>query len=214
MRFPGFELMSILIQLATAFKPIYHTVEDLGLQLQLLQYLPASSPRLNLLRRRLAFAFCFHDQTYLSKAKAHLVDFKAIIHRLNKPQFDINRETNYPHLAASIAILAIGLDNGDPPSADTDKNVEMAFNDNVDALAQRIKTMFTQIADTGASHMKRTEAKEVLESFYLCLVYAVRTRQKPRGMMWGNDTETEKQKSMMIDFTRRQGSAQIQDADS
>ncbi|KAI4172967.1 MAG: hypothetical protein LQ343_003254 [Gyalolechia ehrenbergii] len=187
-------------ELAAALTLIYHSVEDLGLQLQLLRHLPASSSRLNLLRRRLASAFFFHDQAYLSKEKVQLADFRAIVHRLNKPQFDINRETNYPSLAASIAILAIGLDSGNPPPPDAGKNVESAFNDNVDVLAQRIKAMFTQIVDTGASHVKRTEAKEVLESFHSCLVYAIRTKQKPRGMIWGNNAETEKQKTMMNDF--------------
>lgn len=191
-------------EFTNALTPIYNSVEDLGLQLQLLQYLPASSTRLHLLRRRLAFAFFFHDETYLSRQKTPLVDIEALVHRLDKTQSNISRETNYPNLAASIAILAIGLDNGDPPSPGEDKSVEMAFNDNIDALAQRIKSMFTQIADTGASHMKRTEAKEVLESFYLCLVYAVRTRQKPRGMMWGDDTDIEKQQSMMNSFARRE----------
>ncbi|KAL8721880.1 MAG: hypothetical protein Q9225_001516 [Loekoesia sp. 1 TL-2023] len=188
-----------------ALTPIYRGVGDLGLQLQLLRHLPATSFRLSLLRRRLALAFFFHDQAYLSIEREQLVDLKAIARHLNKPQFVINGETDYPGLAASIAILAIGLDNGDPPSTDAGKDAETAFNEGVDILAQRIKTIYTQIVDTGASHVKRTEAKEVLESFHSCLVYTVRTKQKPRGMIWGDDTGTEKQKTMMNDFAQRQG---------
>ncbi|KAL8941170.1 MAG: hypothetical protein Q9216_002399 [Gyalolechia sp. 2 TL-2023] len=201
-------------ELAAALTTIYHSVKDLGLQLQLLRRLPASSSRLNLLRRRLAFAFFFREQAYLSYGEVQLADFKAVIHRLNEPQFDISRETNYSNLAASIAILAIGLGSGDPPTPNAGKNFERAFDDNVDVLAHRIKSIFTQIIDTGVSHVKRTEAKEVLESFHSCLVYAVRTKQKPRGMIWGCDTGTQKQKSMMDDFARRQELAQVQDVDA
>ena len=46
--------------------------------------------------------------------------------------------------------------------------------------------MFTSIVDTGASHMTRTEAKDVLEAFHARLVYAVRTKQKPKTMLFGD----------------------------
>ena len=46
--------------------------------------------------------------------------------------------------------------------------------------------MFTSIVDTGASHMTRTEAKDVLEAFHARLVYAVRTKQKPKVMLFGD----------------------------
>ncbi len=128
---------------------------------------------------------------------------KAITRYLSQPRFIINSETNYPGLAAAIAILAIGLDNGDPPPTEATKETITAFNNDVDMLAQRIKGMFTQIVDTGASQMRRTEAKEVLESFHSCLVYAVRTKQKPKGMMWEDDVGAEKQERMMMDFVQR-----------
>ncbi len=48
--------------------------------------------------------------------------------------------------------------------------------------------MFTQIIDTGASHMRRTEAKEILEAFHSRLLYAVRTRRKPKTMLVGDSS--------------------------
>ncbi|KAL8802374.1 MAG: hypothetical protein Q9182_003864 [Xanthomendoza sp. 2 TL-2023] len=181
---------------------IYASVQDSGLQLQLLQNLPSSSSRQSLFRRRLALAFFFRDPASLSKLREDLADMKTITRHLGKSRFTVNTETDYSALAASIAALAIGLDDGDPPSADASKEAVAAFNHDLDKLAQRIKGMFTQIVDTGASHMKRTEAKEVLESFHSCLVYAVRTKQKPKGMMWGDDAVDEKQKRVMKEFLR------------
>ncbi|CAO1598871.1 hypothetical protein XANCAGTX0491_002625 [Xanthoria calcicola] len=182
---------------------IYHSVQDPGLQLQLLRNLPSSNTQQSLLRRRLALAFFSHDPAYLSKDRQMPIDMKALTGYLRQPRFVVNNETDYPGLAAAVAILAIGLDNGDPPPGDASKEAITAFNNDLDMLAQRIKGMFTQIVDTGASHMRRTEAKEVLESFHSCLVFAVRTRQKPKGMMWEDSIGTEKQKGMMKDFVKR-----------
>ncbi|KAL8831973.1 MAG: hypothetical protein Q9170_005067 [Blastenia crenularia] len=190
-------------ELTAGLIPIYHSVKDSGLRLQLLRHLPASSVRLSLLRRRLALAFFFKDRTYLSKDRERLVNFRVITHRLNSPRFVIDNETDYPGLAAEVAILAIGLDNGDPPPIDAGKAAVVTFNECIDFLASRIKAMFTQIIDTGASHMKRTEAKEVLESFHSYLVYAVRTTQKPKGMMWGSESVTGKQKDMINVFAQQ-----------
>ena len=182
---------------------VYHSVQDPGLRLQLLRNLPSSSSQQSLLRRRLALAYFFHDSAYLSKARETLLDMKTITHYLRQPRFVVNSETNYPGLAAAMSILAIGLDNADPPPVEASREVITAFNDDLDMLAQRIKGMFTRIVDTGASHMRRTEAKEVLESFHSCLVYAVRTKQKPKGMMWEDDVGTEKQKDIMKSFLQR-----------
>ncbi|KAL8759690.1 MAG: hypothetical protein Q9184_003539 [Pyrenodesmia sp. 2 TL-2023] len=189
--------------ITAALITVYHLTEDLGLQLQLLRSFPACSLRTTLLRRRLALAFFFNDQAYLSRDRDRLVDFRAIVDHLTKPKFVVSNDTDYSAFAASIAILAIGVDDGDPPTEDANKEAQAAFNENVDILAHRIKAMFTQIVDTGASHMKRTEAKQALESFHACLTYAVRTKQKPRGMICEDDAEVEKQQSMISDFISR-----------
>lgn len=194
-------------QLTDVLVIIYHSVQDPGLQLQLLRNLPSSSTQQSLLRRRLALAFFFYDPAYLSKDRQTLLDMKTITRYLRQPRFVVNSETDYPGLAAAVSILATGLDNGDPPRVDASKEANTAFNDDLDMLARRIKVMFTQIVDTGASHMRRTEAKEVLESFHSCLVFAVRTKQKPKGMMWEDDIGTEKQKGIMKNFVKREKAA-------
>lgn len=69
-------------------------------------------------------------------------------------------------------------------------------------LAQKINAMFASIVDTGASHMKRTDAKEVLEAFHSRLLYAVRTEPKPKSMMFG-DSIADEESALMKNFLNK-----------
>ncbi len=164
---------------------IYSSIADQNFRLRLLRNIPASSPRLSVLRRRLSLAFFFQDIQYLNKQPKALLDLRQIARHLQKPQFVIRVNTDYAELSASISILSIGVDAGDPPSS-SHTSQKASFNAEVDLLSDRIKAMFTQIIDTGASHMRRTEAKEILESFHSRLLYAVRTKRKPKTMLLGD----------------------------
>ena len=164
----------------------HHTTQDSTLRLQLLQILPAYSSRLILLRQRLALSFFFQDPHYLNKPDDQIVDLKLIAHHLQTPQFTINPTTDFSDLAASISILSIGLDDGNPPPSSCTKEEEKAFNKDIDVLASKVSGMFKDIVDTGAAQMKRTEAKEVLEGFQRRLEYVVRTKPKPKKLVFGD----------------------------
>lgn len=164
----------------------YHTINDATLRLQLLQTLPAWSSRLTLLRQRLALAFFYQNTSYLSKQPPELVNLKSISRRLQSPQFNIRNTTDFSELAASIEILSIGIDDGNPPNTSVPEEEEKAFNKEVDSLASKINTMFNDIVDTGASHMKRTESKETLEGLQRRLEYVVRTKSKPKKSLFGD----------------------------
>lgn len=116
------------------------------------------------------------------------MNLKSISHRLTTPKFatERNKEIDYTELAASISMLNVGVGSGDPPLAGINEKAENAFNDQVDELSRRIKFISTNIIDNGASQLKKTEAKEVLESFNFRLMYAVRTRPKPKNDLFGN----------------------------
>ncbi|KAL9608469.1 MAG: hypothetical protein Q9167_006701 [Letrouitia subvulpina] len=155
-------------------------------RLQLLQGLPVSSLWTSLFRRRLALAFFFEDDRYSSENASSLISLRTIASHLSNPQFNVANETIYPELAASIGILAIGIDDGDPPAIGADKEIEDAFNREVDLLSARVKAIYTQIVDTGASHMGKTEAKEFLGAFHSRLEYAVRTKPKAKNTILDN----------------------------
>jgi len=159
--------------------------------------IPAWSARLILLRQRLSLTFFFQDPRYLTKSADYTIDINLITRRLQVSQFTITNATDFSDLAASISILSIGIDRIDRPSSPCSKDAELAFNRDVDSLTSKINSMFNNIVDTGASHMKRTEAKEVLECFQRRLEYAVRTKPKPKKkMVFGEDEVVPLQEKM------------------
>ena len=166
---------------------VCRTVSDASLQLQLLQVMPSWSRRLALFRRRLALAFFLQDSSYLAIPAEDRIDLKTITRSLQRPQFTITNATDFSDLAASINILNIAVDSGDPPpSSPFSKEAESAFNEDIDIIASRLNSMFNDIVDTGASHMKRTETKEVLEGLQRRLEYGVRTKPKPKKLIFGD----------------------------
>ena len=173
--------MSII--LGTTFAQL----NDPQLCLQMLRCIPATTSQLSLLRRRLSLAFFFDDPNYLAKKPPDLISFKKITAQLRKPEYSIAIDTDYLELAAAIAILDIGLDDGDPPDFTLNIDLEKKFNEKVERLAEVIKSMISRIADAGASFITRTEAKDGLEAFHNRLVYAVRTKPRPIKMHFGKN---------------------------
>ncbi len=162
----------------------------------MLQNIPASSLRLSILRRRLSLAFFFEDENYLRKKQEDPIGIKLISRQLRKPRFKIRNDTNYTELAALIALLNIGFDSGDPPLPGGDKQTVYHFNTRIDMLSSSIHAIFTHIVDTGASHMRRTEAKQVLELFHSKLSYDIRTKPKPKTMIFESSKSDGDKKSM------------------
>lgn len=96
-------------------------------------------------------------------------------------------------------MLSIGVDNGDPPLAGFNSTAVRLFDEAIDMLSYEVKSMNDRIVDTGASHMKRTQAKQVLEGFHSRLQYAIRVRPPPKKSLLGDmrDDVIAKQASFM-----------------
>ena len=186
--------------MATAFRSITDTV----LRLRLLQCVPASSHRLIFLRRHLALACFFQDIGYLSALADDAIDLKGIARHLERPQYVTSNTTDYGELAAAIAILGIAIDCGDPPSSPCATREDKSFNRDIDVLSLKVKSMFANIVDMGASHMGRTDAKEVLEAFQYLLSYGVRMKPPPKKPLFEDSTvEGADDKYMMEAFVER-----------
>ena len=161
--------------------------------------MPTTDWRVRELRRRLALAIFFDDVEYANNAPQDITDLSDIRVRLEEPQFKICKDTDYFELAAMISILDVAIDDGlSSTHSITDSEAEQEFNTEVDALAARIYIMWSNISDAGASFMSRIDAKEVLESLRNRLIYAVRTKPKPRKSIFdgmSNDTEVIRKQS-------------------
>ena len=115
-----------------------------------------------------------------------------------------DHEIDYGDLAARISILDISLDiclprlhsnnNNNSGSRrksnqqqEKEEEEEVLFNNDVDTLAQLLRSMFTNISDSGASHITRTAAKEVLNQVYYRLIYALRTKPRSKPNLFHDD---------------------------
>ena len=175
---------------------LYNCTTSPSLRVQLLRNLPFLSPQWLYLRRQLALSFFFSDPSYLTYPPRKPFSLSKISTHLSTSTFDITNDTDYTALTSSIIILDIAIDAADRPTNITPLNNALSttpdesqpkpqseqdsnapkFNKTLDTLTSKIKSMFMQIIDSGASNMRRTEAKEVLEMFHSRLLYAVRTK--------------------------------------
>lgn len=198
----------ILKQLHRVSTTIIAFVTQSQMRLQLLKYLPASTPTLHLFRRRLALVMFFSDISYLTRPTDALIQLPRVTQKLHTPAFNADDDTDYVELAAMAGILDIAIDDGLSMSRSIKKADIDAFDREVDALAARIKTMFGSILDSGASHMTRTEAKEALERVHYRLVYGVRTKPVPRKNLFDSlgdlDKVNQVERAWMADFLQKQ----------
>lgn len=94
----------------------------------------------------------------------------------------LRTKLNYGDLRARAVILDVAIADGGQPATFPSRDFTSAkhFNRRVDALAAALRNAITAISDTGATHMKRTEAKEKLDCVYHRLLYVVRTEPPPK----------------------------------
>lgn len=170
---------------------MFRTVELPTLQLQILRCIPQTTLRLHEVRRRIALAFFFSKnvEEIITASDNTLVLWEVTRQLEEQPQFKINKDTNYPELAALMSILDIAIDNGLPINHNvvTDREGEVRFDKEVDDLAARIKQIWGSINDAGASFMSRINAKEVIQVLRMRLEHAIRTKPKPKLSIFERD---------------------------
>jgi hypothetical protein len=146
-----------------------------------------------LFRCRLATAFLLQDISPLTELPDVLLNVKRITHFLRDKRFDVKLFKrfgqggyDYSELGAITSLLNIVIDLGRTTPTFSDKESERSFNADVDALADRIKKIFSSIEDTGASHLRRTEAKQSLEALHYRIVYSVRSKPPAKKSLFGS----------------------------
>lgn len=148
------------------------TIPNATYRLRVLNALPVDTPRTHLFRRRLALSYSFDDPSYLTQSYTNLVRISRFTDLLLKPQFKIDRNTDYSDLQSIISIMDIAIDDG-PTTGDLWQN-----DAEVDVLVEDLRNMFSRIHDTNAQNLARTEAKDTLERLVFRLRFAVRVKDK------------------------------------
>jgi hypothetical protein len=172
-------------------------LKDSSLQARLLQRIQATSPTATRLRILLAATFLLQTKIQpddLSSPPS--VSLPALLQYLRSPTFDLAHRSNdnpvdYNEVSALAQLLDIAVSGGGNSSSFTSRTDEIAFNRQVDDLADRVNAIFSSIADTGASHMRRTEAKEALGILHKRLLYEVRTKPRLKKSVFGGRDERE-----------------------
>ncbi|KAH7398938.1 hypothetical protein DE146DRAFT_678036 [Phaeosphaeria sp. MPI-PUGE-AT-0046c] len=192
------------------------------LQRDLVCALPATSPLTAYFRRHLALSFLLHPDIL----NLPLTDreIPVLVHKLlqNSRGFRINKETNYRHLTARIAVLDMAIGPGllvvpyqplaspapsqpgsSPLLAPTPASDEVKeFNKVVDALAQHIKFLGNSIMEAGAvADLTILDAKDSVERLCARLEHAVRVGGKKAVDVFGNDDDGKQLK--VTDIFRR-----------
>lgn len=199
---------------------LYTSIQDPVLQAQLIKHILPTSDSSSRFRVRLAHSFLVQAFPPLNLFAHVAIDLVNLATHLNNPRYDIVQnmkltgsatradDYDYGALASWAALLNIAVDDGIGPSAKLDsrhlaRSSPTFFNAQVDKLADRIRDISKSIRDTGASYMKRTEAKGALDILYFRLIYAIRTKPRPRKVMFGEamaERETERGKDFMESY--------------
>ncbi|KIW27242.1 uncharacterized protein PV07_06998 [Cladophialophora immunda] len=162
-------------------------LKDSTLQAQLLSHILPTSPTALQIRILLAQAFLLgaNDVKDIESNTPKISLHTLAEHVSKSPDFDTRRRKgpstmDYTALRARSHILDIAISDGGRPAEFPSRPEELSFNKSVDRLADAIKATFVAIVDTGASHMTRTECKDVLQALYWRLLYSVRTELRPK----------------------------------
>ncbi|KAJ9210919.1 hypothetical protein DTO166G4_7505 [Paecilomyces variotii] len=173
-------------------KSLFQTVQDAILQSRLLTHMLPTSSWIALWRCRLATAYLLQDPAPLDEPPENVLNLRRITDVLREKRFDVklhkgkNQDYDYWELGAITSLLNVAIDSGRSTPTFADKETEAKFNAEVDALADRVKKIFTSIEDSGASHLKRTETKERLEALHYRIVYSVRSKPPPKKSFFGS----------------------------
>ncbi|KAJ4386654.1 hypothetical protein N0V93_009552 [Gnomoniopsis smithogilvyi] len=182
---PGREWANFCQEVCTS---VYRSTEKATLRYRAINLLgpvqvpepPADLQRRTLdLKRRLASVFFFDELSRAEKKPEDTVNIRAIIDRLDDPQFTISAETDYRELAGLMLLLNIAL--GDAASAKVTPEMCKDFDADVDELTASMKSMYTRVMpQSHGIHVSRIEAKSAMEMIRDRLVYQLRTKKKPR----------------------------------
>jgi hypothetical protein len=200
-----------LKQLLNVAEVIHLSAQHPVTQKLLLRSIQPRTPRINIFRCRLALSFFFNDMTLLDTPAEHVLSIHRVNRKLRRLHLQLDDHTDYAELSALAFILDAAIDRGIPPGSPLDKTSENAFNNEVDAVAKKIKTIFTAMADSGASHLKRGETKERFEALYFRLIYAVRTRPPPKMSVFGDSfaEDTVQSSDFMQKFLARRAESRV-----
>ena len=143
-------------------------------------------------------AFLTKDEAALDNVEDEFIPFSRILKYLRTARLDsqlqkarLDSEYDYMEIKAITSLLNIVIDIGRSTLAFPTREAEREFNADVDRLAEHVKRIFSAMEDSGASHLKRTEAKQGLEALRYRIIYSIRTKRQVKSL-FGHNSPTKK----------------------
>jgi hypothetical protein len=165
----------------------YDAIKDHVFQSRIIRHILPTTSWIAGLRVSLALAFLTGDLSALNETLDAIACLRTVTEVLKDQRFNMRRykgkgqaDYDYSELAAITTLLNVVIDSAWSSLDFPSKDAEREFNSEVDTLSDRIKKIFTSIEDSGASHLKRTLAKEGLEALHYRIVYSVRSKPRPK----------------------------------
>ena len=124
--------------------------------------------------------FC-QDCDLTQKPAEENLDLRKLVQVLSGPRYQINKNTDYVQLAASISLLTIAIGDGSAADLDLrDPQAEEEYNSNLDELAYLLKIIWGSINDRGTLSPSRIHTKRTVEKLRNRMLDVTRTRLKPK----------------------------------
>ncbi|EEP79668.1 predicted protein [Uncinocarpus reesii 1704] len=125
---------------------LFHTINDVALQSQLLKHICPVTPEIALFRCHLAALFFFQGKAFLDEPTEPVSYLQRMTSRLRDDRFNMGRSSSsekepfdYWELAAITSILNIAIDSATFEDSSLDREAEAKFNRAVDQLAEQVK---------------------------------------------------------------------------
>ncbi|KAF1835793.1 hypothetical protein BDW02DRAFT_597024 [Decorospora gaudefroyi] len=208
---PQQDIQSLIIsQLSETIPQLVAKVTHPQLQRNLICAFPASSPLTAYLQRHLAISFFLQPTTVNVPLADPTVPSAVHEHLKRSSAFRINKQTDYAHLAARLALLDVAIGPGlltvpyqplispatsqagsSPIRAPVPATSEVRdFNKEIDALTQQIKLLGNSIVEAGAVvDLTIFDAKDTVERTCARLQHAVRIGGKKHHDIFGDDED-------------------------
>lgn len=141
---------------------------------------------MSLLRYRLAVSFLLQKSAPLTESDEAVLSLKRITRLLTRDKrFQVrkhkgNSEYDYGDLVAIILQLEVCINSALFDLEYRQADTVVKFNEAIDQLAAQIKWIFSSIENTGASHLQRLVARDMLEALHYRMVYSVRSKPPPK----------------------------------
>lgn len=195
---------------------VYASVDEASQRSIVISLLPASTPRVIDLQRRMASEALLNEAGVGAKNPNESVTMSDIFRRLSEPDLQITSSTAFLELLALLVLLDIVIHDGNhlyraqlPPSAPATAETEARsrYDADIDRVVMKLKVLHDKIADN--TLIAKKEVKLTLDGMIKRLKNTVRSRPPPKISIFEAEPEKDKFLPRQKDFMKKWAAATV-----